>query len=66
MINLACTDSDSFDIGAEWQSEDRIRIAIHLSEDGMGDTDIDYEFHPDEIESLIEYLSGVLTYKPQF
>jgi hypothetical protein len=66
VINLACTDSDSFDIGAEWKSEDSVHLTIHLSEDGMGDTDIDYEFHPDEIRSMIEYLSGVLTYKPKF
>ena len=64
-MNIASNEDSSFDMTGRWISNDLCRITFHLSEDGMGECEIDYNFDRYDLVFLKEIIESFLESQPK-
>lgn len=64
MTNIASNEDSSFDVIGKWQN-DYCHITFRLNEDGMGDTEIDYDFNRFDLAFLRDILTEFLDAEPK-
>jgi hypothetical protein len=65
MTNIASNEDSSFDVTGSWVNSDHCRITFKLNEDGMGDTEIDYNFDRFDLVFLRDILTEFLDSQPK-
>lgn len=65
MTNIASNEDSSFDIVGNWTNKDHCHITFKLNEDGMGDTEIDYNFDRYDLVFLKEVINSFLESQPK-
>jgi len=63
-MNIACTETASFDLEGDWIDQDQCQLKFSLNEDGFGECVIDYAFTRDDLVFLRDVLSEFLDSQP--
>jgi hypothetical protein len=65
MTNIASNEDSGFDITGKWITKDLCHLTIRLNEDGMGETEIDYDFDQYDLAFLRDIISEFLDSQPK-
>jgi hypothetical protein len=64
-MNIASNEISAFDVTGHWTDSDNCHITFKLNEDGMGDTEIDYNFDRYDLVFLRDILTEFLDSQPR-
>ncbi len=65
MTNIASDESSGFDVTGKWISNTHCHLTFRLNEDGMGETEIDYDFDKFDLEFLRDVITEFLDTQPK-
>jgi hypothetical protein len=65
MTNIASNEDSSFDVVGKWISPELCHLTFRLSEDGMGECEIDYDFDKYDLAFLRDVITEFLDIQPQ-
>ena len=65
MTNIASNETSSFDLIGKWINKEYCHLNFRLNEDGMGDTEIDYNFDKYDLVFLRDVLTEFLDSQPK-
>lgn len=65
MTNIASNESSGFDVVGKWISKELCHLTIRLNEDGMGETEIDYDFDQFDLAFLRDVITEFLDTQPK-
>ena len=65
MTNIASNETSSFDVVGKWVNSEHCNITFSLNEDGMGDTEIDYNFDKYDLVFLRDILTEFIDSQPK-
>jgi len=63
-MNIASNEEEGFDVTGRWINSEQCRLTFRLNEDGLGETEIDYNFDQFDLEFLSEIITGFLDSQP--
>ena len=64
MTNIASNEVSNFDVTGGWNNNDQCHLTFRLNEDGLGDTEIDYDFDRHDLEFLRDIIQEFLDSQP--
>ena len=64
MTNIASNEDSGFDVVGKWISPELCHLTIRLNEDGMGETEIDYDFDQFDLAFLRDVITEFLDSQP--
>ncbi|CAB4202710.1 hypothetical protein UFOVP1369_34 [uncultured Caudovirales phage] len=65
MTNIASNEDSGFDVVGKWISREHCHLTFRLNEDGMGETEIDYDFDKYDLAFLRDVITEFLDTQPQ-
>ena len=65
MTNIASNEDSSFDVTGKWITKEHCHLTFRLSEDGMGECEIDYDFDKYDLTFLRDILTEFLDSQPK-
>ena len=65
MTNIASNESSGFDVTGKWISPTHCHLTFRLNEDGMGETEIDYDFDQYDLAFLRDIISEFIDSQPR-
>ena len=64
-MNIASNEDSSFDVVGRWINNEHCHLAFRINEDGMGETEIDYNFDRYDLVFLRDILTEFLDSQPK-